>query len=1508
MSEQIQNTFNKGLNLDTSNYQTPSSMYTYAENITFVTHNGEEMILQNEKGNTYVASLKEDYVPIATKSYGEICYIVSAQVVNNKFTGKGEIGSFPSPDYDNLTDTDCTDGGCNYTGKLVNEYKPFMNYGGDAGTPINSSFEVGYGEFTSDNFNFQRDKPVEIVSVQPSYDGTVNVIFTDDFNKPKLINSRFTVRPGKNIEIINRQGSNDTNLYVADNFNNRLNHIYTTNKLTSVTFDGQQTGGNLPTGLYKYLFKYSTVDGNETNFIAESFNVPVFFGDSVATTRGGITNENTDKINILTLHNVDTAYSQVNVYFSYSSGTVGADAQEVSYKLSTPVDIEGPSVEIRHTGFENQESISVAELSLSTASIDTYKTGCEVKGRLAVANIQEKEYDVNLLRDFAKDVKIFTATKKMGIKGFDVDKSHLAIYSRINYGSTLRDTFEGAYYNPRNVHDNLGYWGGETYMFGISFLFDDGSSTAVIPVRGLDNLNNNAVYSTNQFIDDDFDDNTGENVRGVYRFPSRTTQPYIVGQATSSYVNLYFPEFDVPDLTDEIKSLGVVGYRFHRSRRKIDCVGQGIMINTFLMPTTDGIDFGSPPDGEASLADYYLNNNGYKESNSRFFPAYNYISETLSRKAKVDNENRRRPSTPDVEDQGIEPVQLCAGGFTGDQENFWFNKKFAFISPDFICNPINNSRLYNTNSFSLSDLGSFNSIYALPCPVPFQVKEGTGAPWVTGEVDNLRYFSVIKSSQFNPSNSNNFTECSTEYVTGQSAATTEKGFTSSINTYAKFRYQLGNGIVYPGDSNVANSVDYGLLHHYYNDYVGITTEAGFVINPSYPLSLSQARTDIVLDGTQYNLGPTTGLGSKVDGGRVNTFNFTNGVTTTDEGSRLVNIYRGSGPRTLELIKELYQPEYESFYSISQPIYNDDEFPLSTGAGTVDGILQSKPNLINSNGRLEATNGDCFINLTHRRLFTSGRDRTEVDDPGFSATNVGYTLAFIAESNYNVAGRYENIVDLNEGIRSFAPYTARNHKPAITNSSVKGEDDDWRVLRLPETTQYNTGYDKLENGKIFPAITLSNPFIQKDFSTRVWISDPYISSSFDNAYRSFQPLAYENYPRYLGEIISIKSYRGNIFCVHEFGTTLIPVSERVAQTGDSAGKVFFESSEVLAKAENIQYISELHGSQWQFSVLQTDNAIYGVDMNTTKIWQFTGGALKLISDAYIQSFLKNIQDSFIGESYEWFYKQIRTYYDNRLADVIFTFASAGGNCPTIADPIPATCATGSGNESGFTISGGDLGDPNNVIQTLCYDGGIKETLIYNEIPSMMWKSFASWKPINHFTIHDKVYSIPLEGSRNKIYEHYTNELRSTYYESSDGFVIEYVATLSTLIHQIYENIKIVGRHIYPSKIEYTTDEGTFVSTIRPETPEKITANYGQREFESTGGEIDPAFSQIQNYNASIKEDHVYIQIVKDLSDTYNLDQVTIDNKKVRDKFCKIRIFYDTTDSNLIQAIFTAANKN
>ena len=95
------NQFINGLDLDQHPLTINNTTLTDALNATILTNNGNELMLQNDMGNTLIQDsrtgrimgLSEGFVPLGMKEYGGVLYIASY----NPETEEGELGSIPSP-------------------------------------------------------------------------------------------------------------------------------------------------------------------------------------------------------------------------------------------------------------------------------------------------------------------------------------------------------------------------------------------------------------------------------------------------------------------------------------------------------------------------------------------------------------------------------------------------------------------------------------------------------------------------------------------------------------------------------------------------------------------------------------------------------------------------------------------------------------------------------------------------------------------------------------------------------------------------------------------------------------------------------------------------------------------------------------------------------------------------------------------------------------------------------------------------------------------------------------------------------------------------------------------------------------------------------------------------------------------------------------------------------------------------------------------------------------------
>ena len=94
--EQAVNMFTGGMVLDSHPLVQSSDTLSDALNATYITMNGNEVVLQNDMGNRRVdnAYLPAGYEPVGIKEHGGIIYIAAY----NPITHRSQIGSFPSPE------------------------------------------------------------------------------------------------------------------------------------------------------------------------------------------------------------------------------------------------------------------------------------------------------------------------------------------------------------------------------------------------------------------------------------------------------------------------------------------------------------------------------------------------------------------------------------------------------------------------------------------------------------------------------------------------------------------------------------------------------------------------------------------------------------------------------------------------------------------------------------------------------------------------------------------------------------------------------------------------------------------------------------------------------------------------------------------------------------------------------------------------------------------------------------------------------------------------------------------------------------------------------------------------------------------------------------------------------------------------------------------------------------------------------------------------------------------
>lgn len=478
-------------------------------------------------------------------------------------------------------------------GYMAWEYNPFHNFritDTKTVTQINSeeSSNVEAGsivDLDTPLLNFDLEHPVTM-DIQPSYDGTVNVIFNDNKNVPRLINSRFSTTELNTYELVDRVGDNDTNIYDQDSFDLDSSLYKRINSIPTVKFIGVSSSGQLKVGNYNFYFKYSDADGNETDFVADSGVVAIFKGNDCDpfSIDGGISDENAFKAVSFQLNNIDYSYNYITVYYTRNTGDGYQTRSTKAYKINDKYIVKHQICTINVTGLEDSTEIPISEINNQFFQVNKAKTSAQCQNRLFLGNVSKPDTPYKDLTDISlRMLPILNS----------VDSKNTIGQVEYNYvdDSSLINSYE--YYNTKNIYYNVGYWDNEIYRLGVVYIMSDNSLSEVFNIRGGNNIKNitdytinnseinpEALYNDNgdrQYITIDEDTNCIhggkplENSKGVVRFMKNTDNSEYI-----NYIQVLVPTVILKYLKD---TYDIKGLFFVRQKRNPTLLAQAFTMS-----------------------------------------------------------------------------------------------------------------------------------------------------------------------------------------------------------------------------------------------------------------------------------------------------------------------------------------------------------------------------------------------------------------------------------------------------------------------------------------------------------------------------------------------------------------------------------------------------------------------------------------------------------------------------------------------------------------------------------------------------------------------------------------------------------------------------------------------------------------------------------------------------------------------------------------------------------------
>lgn len=363
-------------------------------------------------------------------------------------------------------------------GNIVYEYNPLRNYRLSSDTVINGELvEAGsIVDLDTDGFNFSLNNPLEI-DAQSSYDGSVNLIFNDNRNIPRLVNSRFSVLQNNTYEVVDRIGNNDTNLYDSEQFDLDTSLYKRVNTIPTITFNSVLPSGNLKVGNYVIYIKYADADGNETDFVGESGIISCFIGGDrdPFSIDGGFRDQLASKSISLTVSDIDSSYDYIKVYYTRSTSDVDSNRVVTAHEIDRKFPVRNNSCNVIITGSEETKDIPVSDINIQYSIIDKAKSQTVCQNMLFLGNSCKPDMMYKDLSDISLRLLPYL---------IESDSERFIGKTSYDYSDLSDRSYSHEYYNTLNIYNKVGYWNEEIYRFGVVYIMKDGSLSPVYNIRG----------------------------------------------------------------------------------------------------------------------------------------------------------------------------------------------------------------------------------------------------------------------------------------------------------------------------------------------------------------------------------------------------------------------------------------------------------------------------------------------------------------------------------------------------------------------------------------------------------------------------------------------------------------------------------------------------------------------------------------------------------------------------------------------------------------------------------------------------------------------------------------------------------------------------------------------------------------------------------------------------------------------------------------------------------------
>jgi len=1284
-----------------------------------------------------VMKIKTDYIIIAAKEFNGIIYIISqkADATTGLPNGEGQIGVYPAP---NVLITNGTTGVTpSFTGfptptdtyPYGRFYAPLGNFNPTTLPPaydptatysvtdivtynnhvwtcttdilIGEPFDITKWTLSStldtSAFGFTFNNMTEI-EIRPHYDNSVNLYIVDYTNPNRVVNSGFDMTTGALTNTI----------YTLNSFSSTLNQFMGVSKNLSVHDVDILAGGTWKYGNYFFYLRYATASLDKTDVVYVTNACQVYNGD-VATASGvqggdGVTGTSNKKIELY-LKDIDPTYTYINVcytrYYGDASGVQLWESFEIGnlylIKDITTATI-GDSIygKITLVGDEDVINTSDSEIVTIRGIENICKTQAQLGNRWWGANWKSTPLFNQSLKTFAELIRI-TYDDTYTVSGAPLHRTE-SVHPV--------DNAHGQYDNYGLTYDYVGYFRGEPYVFGVVFELNTGHVTEAFPMNGVDNytlgyLPTHADY--NKFYDPNFPLGVDirANLEGRYRFPnSVNSNPYRAGNLLHILgvkFDMTFAKTYLGTAHAEWIKANVRGMYFVRMDRKENLIYQGITLpgsksylcltdnivseyytiggaaggnyisytephsaNKLTLAPGQNLDeniwssVSDPPicGGYASFGQFV----GKVTGNANYFANYwGGIRNGGNNEANVDETHYKDLYYPIY--RGYMPMLYYNNPHWRYYMSRWFHYlgKQCFFSPDYFLEQ--EDQLANKSSIFIKHVArtqDFTTDYWTHTTqtdyYPSIFPTGTGYADDKRDLCPLQVMAEV-SDRYMYDSLLDVEECDDFYEIGKTADV-------YYGTIGAGKY-VNAGTDYSG----IDSIDGATNSLFWAHKSGLSGA-----NPQYWSNRSiRSQKYIGIDTLEdINNGNEDKLNYRL--AIVNMYNVD--PTPTSESGTFDLLLWETGLYTNPLYRI---SDFIAFYDDNLTLLLEDSYTCYKG----DCFLQRfyfkqaffNCTLFSASGGNGSTGGTP-IGCVH---FDDG-SVPQMDDPDSTDEFVknryshGLIMGVIFEMKYNGNMRHRGSLG-----------TSPTYYP-ITDAY------DWNIRAANndgiESDLYNTGYHRTLDLRPVFMYNSSLPTPSNIHLTRIRHSDEHSQYSIVDGYKTIMPLNYKDYDSSKQQIMKLVEFNGKLISVQEDCINEHYALESTLSADITSGQISLGSGSILS--DKVRRIAEF-GTQHQYSVVKTENAIYGVDSFRRTIWR--ANMVTTDSGSYVMGGTELNKDKYIDKwVYDWFEevqpitdiisrlpdtpllgKGITTGYDAKYKDVVFSFFSynAGGKKYTIS---------------------------------------------------------------------------------------------------------------------------------------------------------------------------------------------------------------------------------------------------